>query len=290
MAFWGHRASRHQVAGDAGWRHLLSGSEGNALDCVRSRFERALLELDRDRSGRQTGSGAYRVGTAGGIGGGGVGVPFPSSMSIQFPQIQLQFHSFNWDPIPQFKFQIGTHTAISIPHWGPNINDWVPAIGWGLSIVGAIIFGRNTNTMADLLVTRNASGLFNAFVNGHFAFSVMDTDGVTRFSGPDNIIYFFMDDFQTLLNFPPEAGSGFVDRIQVTTPVPGPIAGAGLPGLSWRAVAFSAGGDGGRRSPELPIRTRRLRQPAIAEQSRFMSTRPGALKSHGPSNCLNDGN
>jgi hypothetical protein len=30
-------------------------------------------------------------------------------------------------------------------------------------------------------------------------------------------------------------------------------------------VAFSAGGDGGRRSPELPIRTRRLRQPAIAE-------------------------
>jgi hypothetical protein len=69
--------------------------------------------------------------------------------------------------------------------------------------VGAIIFGRNTNTMADLLVTRNASGLFSAFVNGHFAFSVMDTDGATRFSGPDNINYFFMDDFQTSLNFPP---------------------------------------------------------------------------------------
>jgi len=38
-----------------------------------------------------------------------------------------------------------------------------------------------------------------------------------------------------LLNFPPEAGSGFVDFIQVTTfpaaAVPGPIAGAGLPGL-----------------------------------------------------------
>jgi hypothetical protein len=41
----------------------------------------------------------------------------------------------------------------------------------------------------------------------------MDTDGATRFSGPDNIIYFFNDDFQTLLNFPPEAGSGFVDFI-----------------------------------------------------------------------------
>src|SRR5258708_17485906 len=67
----------------------------------------------------QTGSGAYRVGTAGGIGGGRVGVPFPSSMSIQFPQIQLQFHSCNWDPIPQFQLRIGTHTAISIPIGAP---------------------------------------------------------------------------------------------------------------------------------------------------------------------------
>jgi hypothetical protein len=46
-----------------------------------------------------------------------------------------------------------------------------------------------------------------------------------------NIIYFFMDD---LLSNPSEAGTGFVDRIQVTIPaaaVPGPVAGAGLPGL-----------------------------------------------------------
>jgi hypothetical protein len=91
-------------------------------------------------------------------------------------------------------------------------------------------------TMADLLVTRNASGLFSAFVNGHLAFSVMDTNGATTFSGPGNVIYFFMDDFVSLTNFPdrPEAGTGFIDRIQVTTPaaaVPGPIAGAGLPGL-----------------------------------------------------------
>jgi hypothetical protein len=86
--------------------------------------------------------------------------------------------------------------------------------------------------MADLLVTRNASGLFSAFVNGHFAFSVMDMNGATTFSGPDNIIYFFMDDF---LSFAPEAGSGFIDRIQVitfpTAAVPAPIAGAGLPGV-----------------------------------------------------------
>src|SRR5262249_30486710 len=68
--------------------------------------------------------------------------------------------------------------------------------------------------MAGLLLTRNASGLFSAFVNGNFAFSVMDTDGATTFSGPGNIMYFFMDDLQTLMNFPPEAGSGFVDFIQ----------------------------------------------------------------------------
>jgi hypothetical protein len=91
-------------------------------------------------------------------------------------------------------------------------------------------------TMADLLVTRTASGLFSAYVNGNLAFSVMDTTGSTRFSGPGNIMYFFMDDFVSLTNHPdlPEAGTGFIDRIQVTTPaaaVPGPVAGAGLPGL-----------------------------------------------------------
>jgi hypothetical protein len=90
--------------------------------------------------------------------------------------------------------------------------------------------------MVDLLVTRDASGLFSAYVNGNLAFSVMDTDGSTRFSGPGNIMYFFMDDFVSLTNYPnlPEAGTGLVDFIQVTTPaaaVPGPVAGAGLPGL-----------------------------------------------------------
>jgi len=84
--------------------------------------------------------------------------------------------------------------------------------------------------MADLLVTRTAGGLFSAFVNQQLAFSVMDTNGATTFSGPDNIMYFFMDD----LSDPSEAGSGFIDRIQVTIPtatVPGSIVGTGLPGL-----------------------------------------------------------
>ena len=91
-------------------------------------------------------------------------------------------------------------------------------------------------TLAELVVTRNASGVFSAFVDGHFAFSVLDTTGATTFSGPIN---FFMDD---LLSFAPEAGSGFVDRIQVTTfpsvSVPGPIAGAGLPGLILAGVSL----------------------------------------------------
>ena len=90
--------------------------------------------------------------------------------------------------------------------------------------------------MADLLVTRNASGVFSAFVNGHLAFSVIDTNGATTFSGPIN---FFMDD---LVSFAPEAGSGFVDRIQVTTfpsmSVPGPIAGTGLPGVTLASVGL----------------------------------------------------
>jgi hypothetical protein len=121
--------------------------------------------------------------------------------------------------------------------------------GSGDPSAGSGVHNFTNGMMADLLVTRNASGLFSAFVNGHFAFSVMDMDGATRFSGPDNIMYFFMDD---VLSFSPEAGSGFVDRIQVTTPaaaVPGPVAGAGLPGLilagggvlGWWAEATPAG-------------------------------------------------
>jgi hypothetical protein len=53
--------------------------------------------------------------------------------------------------------------------------------------------------MADLLVTRNASGLFSAFVLGQGGFSVMDMNGATRFLGPDNIMYFFMDDLLTVI-------------------------------------------------------------------------------------------
>ena len=96
-------------------------------------------------------------------------------------------------------------------------------------------------TMTDLVVTRNANGLFSASVIGHGGFSVMDTNGATTFSGPGNIMYFFMDDFVSLTNFPdrPEAGTGFIDRISTpAASVPGPIAGAGLPGLIFASVGL----------------------------------------------------
>jgi hypothetical protein len=89
--------------------------------------------------------------------------------------------------------------------------------------------------LADLLVTRSG-GVFSASVNGVLAFSFSDPTGLATFSGPNNIVYFFIDDFQSLQSHPNdlEAGSGFVDFIQVTVPpaaVPAPIAGAGLPRL-----------------------------------------------------------
>jgi hypothetical protein len=89
--------------------------------------------------------------------------------------------------------------------------------------------------LADLLVTRSG-GVFSASVNGVLAFSFSDSTGLATFSGSNNIIYFFIDDFQSLQSHPNdlEAGSGFVDFIQVTVPpaaVPAPIAGAGLPSL-----------------------------------------------------------
>jgi hypothetical protein len=104
--------------------------------------------------------------------------------------------------------------------------------GSGDPHAGSQVHDFTNGTLADLVVTRNANGLFSASVVGQGGFSVMDTNGATTFSGPGNIINFFMDD---TLSFAPEAGTGFVDRIQVTTfpaaAVPGPVAGAGLPGL-----------------------------------------------------------
>jgi hypothetical protein len=75
-------------------------------------------------------------------------------------------------------------------------------------------------TLADLLVTRDSTGQFSAYVDGTLAFSIPDLNSITTFSGPNNIMYFFTDDFQSLATHPtqPEAGSGFIESIQVTVP------------------------------------------------------------------------
>jgi hypothetical protein len=84
----------------------------------------------------------------------------------------------------------------------------------------------------DLLVTRDTSGLFNVYVDGALKLSLLDSSGLTTFSGPDNIIWFFVDDLHTA-GHPTEAGSGFIDSIRIDTPaaVPIPAVGTGLPGL-----------------------------------------------------------
>lgn len=78
--------------------------------------------------------------------------------------------------------------------------------GTGGSSAGQVFTSGQT---VDLLMTRSASGLFSLSVDGNLAFSFLDTTGLATFSGPNNIMYFFMDDFETMTNYPnaPEAGT-----------------------------------------------------------------------------------
>ena len=81
-------------------------------------------------------------------------------------------------------------------------------------------------------------------MNGAFLFSVMDNTGSTKFSDPNNTIYFFIDDLESLFYYPnsPEAGTGYIDSISVTvnqTPLPAalPLFATGLGALGllgWR--------------------------------------------------------
>jgi len=96
-----------------------------------------------------------------------------------------------------------------------------PVIGGNDPSGGAAGQSFSAGVTANLLVTRDATGLFSAYVNGGLAFSVMDPTGSTTFSGLNNRIWFFVDDFQSLFFYPdtPEAGSGFIDFIRVSTDV-----------------------------------------------------------------------
>jgi hypothetical protein len=56
------------------------------------------------------------------------------------------------------------------------------ATGSGDPSAGSATEVFTNGTMVDLLVTRTASDVFSAFVNGNPVFSVVDTDGATKFS------------------------------------------------------------------------------------------------------------
>jgi hypothetical protein len=173
----------------------------------------------------------YNFGVQQGLSLSGTGIFDVYSIDIRFyfDDVLASFNTFQ--KILDFK----NRTSDSGLYSGSGSLQLFATTGSGDPHAGSGVHDFTNGTMADLLVTRNASGLFSAFVNGHLAFSVMDMNGATRFSGPDNIVYFFMDDLLTFQNFQMfEAGSGFVDRIQVIVPpaaVPVPNVGAGLPGL-----------------------------------------------------------
>jgi hypothetical protein len=64
------------------------------------------------------------------------------------------------------------------------------------------------NVMTHLLVTRDGSNNFTAYVNGVQQFTYADTQGVTTFSGPNNIIWLLRDNSG-------ENASGFLDFVRI---------------------------------------------------------------------------
>jgi hypothetical protein len=96
--------------------------------------------------------------------------------------------------------------------------------------------------LAALRITM-ADGMLSAYINGVYQGTNTEAQ-TTTFSGPDSIIWFFMDDFATLTTHPdtPEAGSGYIESISISvtqTPLPGAIplfaTGLGALGLlGWR--------------------------------------------------------
>jgi hypothetical protein len=80
----------------------------------------------------------------------------------------------------------------------------------GFNVSPATLF--TPDAMAHLVITRDASHFFQAFVNGSLIFALADGGGLyTKFTGPDNVIHFFRDDGAT----GGEASAGFVDYIRV---------------------------------------------------------------------------
>lgn len=66
------------------------------------------------------------------------------------------------------------------------------------------------NVLATTVLTRDATNLFSAYVDGALAFSFVDGGGRTLFTGPSSIARFFEDDVTSGYN---EASPGYVDYI-----------------------------------------------------------------------------
>jgi hypothetical protein len=80
----------------------------------------------------------------------------------------------------------------------------------GFNVSPATLFAPDV--MAHLVITRDASDFYQAFVNGSLIFALADGGGLyTKFTGPDNVIHFFRDDIPT----GGEVSAGFVDYIRI---------------------------------------------------------------------------
>ena len=80
-------------------------------------------------------------------------------------------------------------------------------VGGASSAPGAITAGQ----LVHVIVTRDGSNLFNAYVNGGLAFSFADAGGLATFTGGGNIINLFVDDNSV----GGEQSSGFADYIRI---------------------------------------------------------------------------
>lgn len=67
------------------------------------------------------------------------------------------------------------------------------------------------NTMAHLVLTRDAGSRFTAFVDGAQVLSFVDGTGMATFTGPGGIAYLFQDDLSGFEEHP----SGFLDYLRV---------------------------------------------------------------------------
>ncbi len=105
-----------------------------------------------------------------------------------------------------------------------NLNDFVPG------------------QLVDVLVTRDAAGIFNGYINGNLSISFNDTSNFAVFDNPSNLIRLFQDDFPTGQS---EASGGFVDFVRIYDTAILPGAGAVPEPATWAFMVFGFGAIGG---------------------------------------------